>query len=54
MVGPALVVISHWFDKKRGLAMSYAAIGASIGSTVFPATAQKLIPIIGSGRLIIK
>lgn len=47
MVGPALVVISHWFDKKRGLAMSYAAIGASIGSTVFPATAQKLIPIIG-------
>lgn len=54
MVGPALVVISHWFDKKRGLAMSYAAIGGSIGSTVFPAAAQKLIPLIGSGRLIIK
>ncbi|KAG1890889.1 MFS general substrate transporter [Suillus subluteus] len=47
IVGPALVVISHWFDGKRGLAMSIAAIGASIGSTVFPAAAQKLIPLIG-------
>ncbi|KAG1734341.1 MFS general substrate transporter [Suillus lakei] len=47
MVGPALVIISHWFNGKRGLAMSLAAIGASIGSTVFPAAAQKLIPLIG-------
>lgn len=47
IVGPALVVISHWFDRKRGLAMSFAAIGASSGSTVFPAAAQKLIPSIG-------
>ncbi|KAG2150666.1 MFS general substrate transporter [Suillus bovinus] len=47
IVGPALVVISHWFDRKRGLAMSFAAIGASAGSTVFPAAAQKLIPLIG-------
>lgn len=53
IVGPALVVISHWFDRKRGLAMSLAAIGASSGSTVFPAAAQKLIPSIGFGRLII-
>ncbi|KAG1827421.1 MFS general substrate transporter [Suillus subaureus] len=47
IVGPTLVVISHWFDGKRGLAMSFAAIGASTGSTVFPAAAQKLIPLIG-------
>ncbi|KAG2349997.1 MFS general substrate transporter [Suillus weaverae] len=47
IVGPALVIISHWFDRKRGLAMSFAAIGASIGSTVFPAAAQNLIPLIG-------
>ncbi|KAG0707852.1 MFS general substrate transporter [Suillus ampliporus] len=47
IVGPALVVISHWFKKKRGLALSLAAIGASIGSTVFPVAAQKLIPLIG-------
>lgn len=47
IVSPALVVISHWFDRKRGLAMSVTAIGASIGSTVFPAAAQKLIPSIG-------
>lgn len=53
IVGPAVVVISHWFDRKRGLAMSFAAIGASIGSTVFPVIAQELIPLIGFGRLII-
>lgn len=47
IVGPAMVVISHWFDRKRGLAMSFTAIGGSIGSTVFPITAQKLIPLIG-------
>ncbi|KAG2357011.1 MFS general substrate transporter [Suillus spraguei] len=47
IVGPAVVVISHWFDRKRGLAMSFAAIGASIGSTVFPVIAQELIPLIG-------
>ncbi|KAG1782395.1 MFS general substrate transporter [Suillus placidus] len=47
IVGPALVIISHWFSRKRGLAMSLAAIGASIGSTVFPAAAQNLIPLIG-------
>ncbi|KAG1756874.1 MFS general substrate transporter [Suillus paluster] len=45
--GPAIVVISHWFDKRRGLALSLAAMGASIGSTVFPAAAQKLIPSVG-------
>ncbi|KAG1741426.1 MFS general substrate transporter [Suillus paluster] len=47
IVGPALVVVSHWFHKKRGLALSLTAIGASCGSTVFPVTAQKLIPLIG-------
>ncbi|KAG1720241.1 MFS general substrate transporter [Suillus lakei] len=40
IVGPALVVVSHWFYKKRGLALSLTAIGASCGSTV-------LIPLIG-------
>ncbi|KAG2130497.1 MFS general substrate transporter [Suillus cothurnatus] len=47
IVGPALVVISHWFYKQRGLAFSLAAIGASCGSTVFPVVAQSLIPLIG-------
>ncbi|KAG1741424.1 MFS general substrate transporter [Suillus paluster] len=47
MVGPALVVVSHWFYKKRGLALSLTAIGASCGSTMFPVMAQNLIPLIG-------
>ncbi|KAG1756875.1 MFS general substrate transporter, partial [Suillus paluster] len=47
IVSPALVVISHWFDKRRGIALSLAAVGSSIGSTVFPAAAQKLIPSVG-------
>ncbi|KAG2068851.1 MFS general substrate transporter [Suillus decipiens] len=47
IVGPALVVVSHWFYKKRGLALSLTAIGASCGSTVFPLVAQSLIPLIG-------
>ncbi|KAG2351958.1 MFS general substrate transporter [Suillus spraguei] len=47
IVGPALVVVSHWFYKKRGLALSLTCIGASCGSTVFPLVAQSLIPSIG-------
>ncbi|KAG2135292.1 MFS general substrate transporter [Suillus clintonianus] len=47
IVGPALIVVSHWFYRKRGLAVSLTAIGASCGSTVFPVVAQSLIPLIG-------
>ncbi|KAG1868529.1 MFS general substrate transporter [Suillus subluteus] len=47
IVGPALVVVSHWFYKKRGLALSLTAIGASCGGTMFPVVAQNLIPLIG-------
>ncbi|KAG1756873.1 MFS general substrate transporter [Suillus paluster] len=44
---PTLVIVSHWFSKRRGLALSVAAIGTSCGSTVFPVAAQNLIPLIG-------
>ncbi|KIK44199.1 hypothetical protein CY34DRAFT_11216 [Suillus luteus UH-Slu-Lm8-n1] len=47
IVGPALVVVFQWFFKKRNLALSLTAIGASCGSTAFPAVAQNLIPLIG-------
>lgn len=47
LVGPATVVVSHWFSKKRGFAYGVTAIGSSSGSTMFPAVAQKLIPLIG-------
>ncbi|OAX32574.1 MFS general substrate transporter [Rhizopogon vinicolor AM-OR11-026] len=48
MLCPALAVVSHWFSpKRRGFALGITSIGSSSGSTVFPAAAQKLIPLIG-------
>jgi MCP family monocarboxylic acid transporter-like MFS transporter 10 len=51
IISPALVVVSHWFSsKRRGFALGVTAVGSSSGSTVFPAAAQKLIPLIGLVR----
>lgn len=44
---PAIVSVSQWFSKRRGLALSTTALGAALGSIVFPVAAQKLIPLIG-------
>ena len=45
--GPAPVpygtVISHWFDRRRGLAMALAMMGIGIGSIVVPMLVQRLI-----------
>ncbi len=40
-------VISHWFDRKRGLAIALASSGAGLGSFVFPPVAQSLIAAAG-------
>ncbi|KIJ59717.1 hypothetical protein HYDPIDRAFT_177749 [Hydnomerulius pinastri MD-312] len=45
--GPALGIVSHWFSKRRGLALGVTAIGSSMGGTVFPVAAQNLIPLVG-------
>ncbi|CCO28592.1 Riboflavin transporter MCH5 [Rhizoctonia solani AG-1 IB] len=47
LFGPAIAVVSHWFQKRRGLAFGIIASGASIGGTVIPITVRKLIPLIG-------
>ncbi|KAG2357010.1 MFS general substrate transporter [Suillus spraguei] len=47
LFSPALVVISQWFFKKRGLALSITALGAATGSIIFPVAAQNLLPLIG-------
>jgi MFS family permease len=49
---PAIVIVSHWFSKRRGLALSITAVGSALGSIVFPVAAQNLIPLIGWVRLI--
>jgi len=47
LFGPALGLVSHWFSKRRGLALGVCAVGSSIGGTIFPITAQNLIPEVG-------
>lgn len=45
--GPAMGVISHWFRKRRGIALGLTAFGSSIGGTIFPIAADHLIPQVG-------
>ncbi|KAG1723551.1 MFS general substrate transporter [Suillus lakei] len=47
MFSPVVVIVSHWFSKRRGLALSLTTVGTALGSIVFPVVAQNLIPLIG-------
>ena len=40
-------VLSHWFDKRRGLALGLAMVGLGLGTFITPALAQRLIEIGG-------
>ncbi|KAF5025891.1 hypothetical protein F66182_2010 [Fusarium sp. NRRL 66182] len=44
---PAVSVISSYFKTKKAFALAIAATGTGVGSIVFPATLQYLIPQIG-------
>jgi MFS family permease len=44
---PYGVVISHWFDRHRGLALGLAMMGIGIGSVVVPILTQRLIALFG-------
>src|SRR5262245_49305811 len=43
-------VISHWFDKRRGLALGLAMVGLGLGTFIMTALAQTLITIGGWRR----
>ncbi|KIM89623.1 hypothetical protein PILCRDRAFT_191632 [Piloderma croceum F 1598] len=45
--GPTTAVLSQWFQKRLGVALGVAAVGGSIGGTVFPIIARRLIPVVG-------
>lgn len=45
--GPSVAVISHWFKRRRGLALGVLATGSSVGGTVLPIVVNQLIPRIG-------
>ncbi|KAG2150667.1 MFS general substrate transporter [Suillus bovinus] len=47
LFSPAIVIVSQWFSKKRGLALSLTTVGAALGSILFPVAAQNLILSIG-------
>ncbi len=44
---PHGVVVSHWFNRHRGLALSLSMMGIGIGSIVIPVLAQRLIALFG-------
>jgi MFS family permease len=44
---PYGVVISHWFDRHRGIALGLSMMGVGVGSMVVPMLAQRLIAMFG-------
>ena len=44
---PYGVVVSHWFDRQRGLALGLMAIGLGLGAIFIPLLAQRLIATFG-------
>ncbi|PAV23574.1 MFS general substrate transporter [Pyrrhoderma noxium] len=45
--GPTVAVISHWFKKKRGLALGVLACGSSTGGTILPIVFHNLVGKVG-------
>ncbi len=41
------VVVSHWFDRRRGLGLGLMMLGIGIGAIVMPYAAQRLIALYG-------
>jgi len=48
--GPTPSIISQWFKKRRSLAFGIVAAGSSLGGTITPIAASKLIELIGYGN----
>jgi MFS family permease len=44
---PYTVVVAHWFDRRRGLALSAMNGGMAVGAIVIPPVAQKLVQTLG-------
>jgi MFS family permease len=44
---PYASVISHWFDKRRGLALGLVMVGLGLGTFITPSLAQVLITYVG-------
>ena len=44
---PYTDVVSHWFDRHRGLALSVMMLGMGLGAIVIPSVAQRLVATLG-------
>src|SRR5580698_2426930 len=44
---PYGIVVSRWFDKRRGLALGLMMLGLSVGAILLPSIAQRLIIVFG-------
>ncbi|KAH8895561.1 MFS general substrate transporter [Thozetella sp. PMI_491] len=44
---PAFATIGHFFNRRRGLATGFAAMGGSVGGTIFPFLFQATFPRLG-------
>ncbi|KAK0713696.1 major facilitator superfamily domain-containing protein, partial [Lasiosphaeria miniovina] len=44
---PCVTVMSTYFDKRRSLAIGFAACGSATGGLVFPSMARQLLPAVG-------
>ncbi|ODV86742.1 hypothetical protein CANARDRAFT_27144 [[Candida] arabinofermentans NRRL YB-2248] len=50
LFNPAIVVLTEWFDKKRGLASGIVVSASGVGGVVFALSSQRLIKTTGSYR----
>lgn len=44
---PYTNVVSHWFDRHRGLAISVMMLGMGVGAIVIPSVSQRLVATLG-------
>ncbi len=44
---PYTDVVSHWFDRRRGLAISIMMLGIGLGAIAIPSVAQRLVAALG-------
>ncbi|KAJ7123542.1 MFS general substrate transporter [Mycena epipterygia] len=47
MFSTMLTVVTHWWNKKRGLALGVTSAGGALGATIFPIIIRQLITRIG-------
>lgn len=45
--GPLPAIVSQWFKRRRSFAFGIVAVGSSIGGTILPIAASKLIGLVG-------